>query len=244
MPAPRGPGRSPEAERFERARGMIDILARRIKKRYPSIAFDDLVGAGSEAATLASRNYDAKLGIPFEMFALKRIRGAMLRLTHGETYDRVKVAVRMAVNERLGDYDMSPPAHVPLEVALEDTPEKVRARAVDWLRQQSAALMATALLHQHEHSLEADAEAAIAARDAYRHGHERLAALLAKLPEDEKLFFQRYYREEKTLDDVATELGCSARSARRLHASLKAKLASGLRRAGVTEEPPIEGRTG
>lgn len=235
------PKRDVDRARSERVTELVRVLARRQKRRFPGLSFDDLVASGNLAAVLAVKTYDETRGVPFEIFAMKRIRGAMLDLTADTTLNPVAKAVRLAVNERLGDFDMTPPAQLDLEEALEDTQEKARARAVAWLRNQAASMMATALLTQHEGSDRPIGEDAFAERDSYRHAYHHLTELLETIEPQEKILFQRLYREGSEAAAVARELDVSVRTLRRMHASLKEKLAAALRKRGVTSAPSTEG---
>ncbi len=241
MPGPNERGRSTEQRRFERVAKTVTLLAHRAHRKFPELSVDDLVSIGNEAAVDASRAFDEGRGIPFEIFAFKRIRGAMIRAATNEVFDPVSVAVKRAIQRELGS-DMTPPAQVDLETALEDTPEKVRARTVKWLREQAAAMLAGALVAHQTASESPQGEDAVAARDAYAKGHAKLGHLLSKLPDDEHRLFEALYRRSATLDEAAATLQVSKRTVQRLHDKMKERLAAQLRRAGVTEEPPLEGR--
>lgn len=242
MSTPTSQGRATEKRRFERVAKTVSLLAHRIHRKFPELSVDDLVSVGNEAAVEASRSFDEERGIPFEVFAFKRIRGAMIRAGVREVFDPVHVAVKRAIQSQL-DFDMTPPAQVDLETALEDTPEKVRARTVKWLREQAAAMLAGALL-AHQTASETPQGDVVAARDAYEKGHAKLAELLPKLPREELAVFECIYKKGSTLVETAEALQISKRTVQRVHDKLKSRLELQLRRAGVTEEPPLEGRAG
>jgi RNA polymerase sigma factor for flagellar operon FliA len=241
MSAPSERGRAAEKRRFERVTKTVGLLAHRVHRKFPELSVDDLVSIGNEAAVEASQSFEEERGIPFEVYAFKRIRGAMLRAATREVFDPVNVAVKRAIQTQL-ELDMTPPAQVDLETALHDTPEKIRARTVQWLRAQAASMLAGALVAQQTGADQPQGEDAFAARDAYAKGHAKLAALLPRLPEEEKTVFEQLYKKSASLDEAAATLGVSKRTIQRVHDKLKERLMLQLRREGVTEEPPLEGR--
>ncbi|WP_408898232.1 sigma-70 family RNA polymerase sigma factor [Nocardioides sp. R1-1] len=59
--------------------GLVQRLVRETMRRVPShVSRDDLTSAGLTALVLAARGYDATRGVPFEQYAARRIRGALL----------------------------------------------------------------------------------------------------------------------------------------------------------------------
>ncbi len=234
-------GRSAERKRFERVAKTVTLLAHRVHRKFPELPAEDLVSVGNEAAVEAARSYDESRDVPFEIFAFKRIRGAMLRASVREVFDPVNAAVKRAIQSRM-DFDMTPPAQVDLETALTDTPEVIRARTVRWLREQATSLLATAIVTRQEGADAPQGEEGVAARDAYARGHAKLKQLLEKLPPEESALFDSLYRQNDTLEDAATRLNTSKRTIQRMHQKLKERLAVQLRGQGVTEEPPLAGR--
>lgn len=221
---------SVEEQRLERLQRTVNALARRTCRKYKEVSFDDLVGVGHEAALYASRSFDPAREVPFEMFALKRIRGAMIRYANGEAFGLAPL--QKAIHKRLVDGDAAPPGDVPLEVAMADTPETIRKRTVAWARKQAIAMAVTALVQEATHQPDQ-----LERRDAYRKAHTILEALLQRLPEDERVLIDLHYRSGGTLSDVAERLGVSVRTVKRLHEKVKDRLAKQMRRAGVDEAP-------
>jgi RNA polymerase sigma factor (sigma-70 family) len=217
----------------------VDALARRVRRRFPEIAFEDLVSVGREAAVESARSYDPRHEVPFQLFALKHIKGAMLRKATREEFGAAHIVIKRAISAEAEP----PPSELSLDDALEDTPEKARARALSWVRRQAAG----ALLASLSSGLEGHApnpEELLIQRDAYERGQSHLARALDSLTSDEKHFIDRHYRQGATFEEVATELGVVKRTIIRMHHKVRAKLAEHLRAGGVDAAPPVEGAPG
>jgi RNA polymerase sigma factor (sigma-70 family) len=214
----------------ESAMPMVEVIARRMHRRFPEIPVDDFVSAGNAALVEAARGHDPS-GAPFEAYALKRIRGAMLRAT-SETFGSLHINLQKALSR--GDGLDPPPADLDLEAALEDTPGKARDRAAAWMRRQFAGMFISALSPQS-----GGGEEELVARESYKECHAALERGLAELTSDESYFIDRYYRQNATLEQIATELNCVKRTVQRMHDGIRERLHKRLRKGGVTEEPHV-----
>lgn len=211
---------------------MVEQLARQAKRRFPEIPFDDFISTGSEAAVEVAHLFDASFGVPFDVFAFKRIRGAMLRKTPREVFGGLHIMIRGALSVDLEP----PPSDLSIDEALEDSPERARVRALAWAKRQAAGMLVGAL------------EAATAAsddRDAIvdKGLRDQSAAALSRarlgLTEEEQYFLDRFYRDGAKFDVIASELGVVKRTVTRMHDRIKEKLGNLLRAEGVTGPPPI-----
>ncbi len=222
-----------EQKLVEQALPMVAALARRTHRRFPEVPVDDFVSLGHEAAVEAARTFDASRGVPFELFAVKRISGSMVRDATKEHFGRIHVIVRNALSENAEP----PPADLPLDQALEDSPEKARARAVSWIRREAAAAFVATM---EVSSVEVQGgEDDVTVREAYRRGQEALAEALRGLADSERHFIERHYRQGATFDEIAVELGVVKRTVTRMHDRIKIHLAERLRAAGVTRAPAV-----
>jgi RNA polymerase sigma factor FliA len=206
--------KDPAVLRAESVIEMVRQLARRIAMRKRMTA-DDLVGVGNEAAILAAREFDEARGVPWGAFAFNKIRWAMLDAARVERRSQTSYA------------DRTPPVAVDLEMALQDTPETVRARTHAWVEE-----------HVIEITLKVNWDGIDRQNpEELANEHRILGAVregLDGLPDDERVFAKRFYADEKTEVEIAAELGVSRRTAQRIHKSLKDRLAKRLRRSGTT----------
>jgi len=212
---------------------LIDLLARRARRRFQEVPFADLVSIGREAAVEAALQFEPNRGVPFEGFAFKHIQGSMIRKGTTEAAGHLHMAIRRAF---LAD-ESPPPADLDLDEALADTPEAARARAVLWIRKQAAGMFVGALFEaartanggEHEH----------VERDERERAHAALKRAVEALDPDEKHFVERLYRDGAGMDEIAKELGVVRRTVTRLHDKIKDKLAKRLRWSGVESLPPV-----
>jgi len=224
-----------EQRLVEKALPIVDVLARRVARRYRSDV-DQFASVGSEAAIDAVRTFDPTLGTPFEVFAFKRVVGAMRRESVNELFGHLHVAIRKAFS---ADDDMAqPPSELELDEALEDSPEKARERAVSWIRKQTAGMLVASIHAELNRTL--GGEAAVIAREERRRASAMLELAIQDLNEEERYFVRRFYQEGATLELLAKERTVAVRTVSRLHDRIKAKLAKALRKRGVNAMPPSE----
>jgi RNA polymerase sigma factor FliA len=211
-----------ERKLAERAVPLVQRLALSVGRRLRGPNLDDLVSVGSVAGVEAARTFDESRGVPFEGFAYKRIRGAMLREGLKEATGSMHYAITRALRDDAPDF--LPPSELSLDEALEDTPEKARARGVAWLKRQAAEQVIGSLMADPEKTRTASEEL---------HKSElslRLLAAIAELDEQERFFVRRFYADDATLETIATELGVVVRTVTRVHDRVKTKLGKRLRR--------------
>lgn len=214
----------------------VSRLARRAARRYALRDLDQLTSVGSEAAIDAVRTFDPARGTPFEVFAFKRVVGAMRRESAADRFGHLHVAI---VNALAADDDMaSPPADLTLDEALEDSPEKARERAVAWIRKQAAGMFVASLQVQVQRTR--DGEADVIARQERRHAIDMLKLAIEDLDEQERHFVRRFYEDGATLEAIAQERRVVVRTVTRVADRVKTKLAKALRKRGVTAVPPSE----
>jgi len=223
------------ADLIDEGQRLVHSLAAKIHRGLPSrFELDDLVGYGQIGLTEAARDFDAAQGNKFTTFAFYRVRGAIydglskMSWTSRARYNRLRYEqmANLALSEEAGS-EASPSASL-----LED------AR---WLRSATEKLTVVFLAFlqddgQGEGNGESqipDPEAPPAATAAAREINEKLHALIAALPEEERLLIRATYFEGETLQEAANKLGISKSWASRLHAKTLETLARSLRRYGM-----------
>jgi len=214
--------------RVEDALGMVENLALALRGEWPRVRYEDLFQAGSEALSRAAIRYDEEREVPFEGFAFKRVRGAMLKEAHGATF--LTRAVRAAV--RADEHDEPEPAVATSVLeALDRTPEVARAELKEHLRARVASMAAAAALATP------DPEEAMIEAGQTRMALDALKDVVAELGDDEQTLLRMYYTELANLDAIVAALHISKRSVQRLHEQVKQVLKKRLIRRGVGEPP-------
>ena len=119
--------------------GLVQQAAATMAGRVPRhVSWDDLVSAGMLGLTEAARAYDASRGVPFECFALARIRGALLDELRGLDWASRSVRARARAVDAATDVLAAQLGRVPTaaEIAerLEISPAAVARVAHDLQR--------------------------------------------------------------------------------------------------------------
>ena len=223
-------------ELIEEGQRLVHSLAAKIHRGLPSrFELDDLVGYGQIGLAEAARDFDAAQGNKFTTFAFYRVRGAIydglskMSWTSRARYNRLRYEqmANLALSEEREGSEASPAASL-----LED------AR---WLRSATEKLTVVFLAFLQDDGQEEgagesqipDPESLPAATAAAREINEKLHALIAALPDEERLLIRATYFEGDTLQEAANKLGISKSWASRLHAKTLETLARSLRRFGM-----------
>ncbi len=207
---------------------LVRAIAGKLKLTLGKTAdFDDLVGYGNQGLMEAAQRFDPNQGVTFVTFAYYRIRGGMLdgMRTMG-WYSRTEYA-RFRAEERANEYLQSENDRTAAIIAAgaDPTPARVTEAAKD-ATQTLASIAETlgGIATIHFTSIEAASQVA---DDRFANAEtsltnlesqHRIRAAVAKLPERERRLMELYYFEDKSLEDVGTELGLSRSWACRLHA--------------------------
>lgn len=212
----RGRGREARAALVAHYAPLVKLALRRLTVSLPaSVDFDDLIGCGALGLAHAIEKYDPARGVPFEAFALLRIRGAII--DELRRYDCLPRAARgqvKAFERALAELEQGLG-----RAATED--EIVAALRID--RATLARMFQD--LHAETVSLEdaldelcapeRDCPAApLDAADLQR----ALALALEALPERERLLITLYYHEEFTMTEIGRMMGLSQPRASQIHA--------------------------
>ncbi|MCE9527087.1 MAG: sigma-70 family RNA polymerase sigma factor [Planctomycetales bacterium] len=231
---PEGTRQPISADLIGEGQRLVHSLAAKIHRGLPSrFELDDLVGYGQIGLTEAARDFDAAQGSKFTTFAFYRVRGAIydglskMSWTSRARYNRLRY--EQMANLALSEEGVGSEAAASL---LDD---------VRWLRSATEKLTVVFLAFlQDDGQGEGDGESQIpdpeappAATAAAREINEKLHALIAALPEEERLLIRATYFEGDTLQEAANKLGISKSWASRLHAKTLETLARSLRRYGM-----------
>jgi RNA polymerase sigma factor for flagellar operon FliA len=177
------------------------------------LPLEDLVAWGFHGLIEARARFEADRGVQFSTFAYYRIRGSMIDGVRKMAYLPRRLHHMRRVAEA-ADFVAEATAEARAgasEAQLADT-EATLGAIDDVLGKITAAFVIDAL-GQSEEAPRPDAESTLIAGE----DQQRVRAALATLPEREAIVIQRFYFEEKVLDDVAAELGVSRSWASRIH---------------------------
>jgi RNA polymerase sigma factor FliA len=229
---------------------LVQYVVSEIAHRIPShVSRSDLVSAGMLGLAQAARNYDPDRGIAFDRFASTRIRGALLDELRGRDWASRSVRSRarglQAANEELTSRLGRAPSTE--EIAKElSVPEETVHKLVDDVHRAT-------VLNYESLVLEGDAESFLATPDGgpedaivERERRAYLTDAVAALPERLRKVVVGYFFEERSMQDLADELGVSESRVSQLRAEalllLKDGINSQLDPQAVAPEPRPNGR--
>jgi RNA polymerase sigma factor FliA len=229
---------------------LVQYVVSEIAHRIPShVSRSDLVSAGMLGLAQAARNYDPDRGIAFDRFASTRIRGALLDELRGRDWASRSVRSRarglQAASEELTSRLGRPPTTD--EVAKElHVPAGTVHKLVDDVHRAT-------VLNYESLVLDGDAESFLATPDGgpedtlvERERRAYLTDAVAALPERLRKVVVGYFFEERSMQDLADELGVSESRVSQLRAEalllLKDGMNSQLEPAAVAAEARPNGR--
>ena len=211
---------------------LVQYVVSEVAHRVPShVSRSDLVSAGMLGLAQAARSYDPERGIAFDRFASTRIRGALLDELRGRDWASRSVRARarglQAAHEELMNKLGRTPT--PEEVAtMLDVPTETVHKLVDDVHRAT-------VLNYDSLVIEGDAESFIAGDDAGPEeailDRERKAYLIDAvhaLPERLQRVVQGYFFEERSMQDLADELGVSESRISQLRAEALLLLKDGI----------------
>jgi RNA polymerase sigma factor FliA len=211
---------------------LVQYVVSEIVHRVPNhVSRNDLVSAGMLGLAQAARSFDAERGIAFDRFASTRIRGALLDELRGRDWAsrsvRAKARGLQAANDELTNKLGRPPS--PDEVARE---LGVEAEAVHKLVDD---VHRATVLNYDSLVLEGDAESFLATSDAGPEDtlldRERKAYLvdaIEALPERLRHVVVAYFYEERSMQEIADELGVTESRISQLRSEAMALLRDGI----------------
>lgn len=205
----------------------IKSIAFHLKAKLPAhIELSDLISAGTLGLMESLGKFQPDLGIRFESFADNRIRGAMLdelrRMDWFSRGLRQKIKkLEQVTREFEQEYGHAPTRDDLMELTgqerpeLESTLEALNSQMIlslDAIHEQS---------YQHENTLEQREPFAHA---AFHDVIDKLAHLIDKLNEREKLVLSLYYTEELNMKEIASALNVTEGRISQIHSQTLGKL--------------------
>jgi RNA polymerase sigma factor FliA len=229
---------------------LVQYVVSEVAHRVPShVTRSDLVSAGMLGLAQAARSYDPERGIAFERFASTRIRGALLDELRGRDWASRSVRARARGLQAAHEELMNKLGRAPTsdEVAtMLDVPAETVHKLVDDVHRAT-------VLNYDSLVLEGDAESFLASDDATPEitllDRERKAYLMDAvhaLPDRLQRVVIGYFFEERSMQDLADELGVSESRISQLRAEalvlLKDGISSQLEPESLPDEPRPNGR--
>jgi RNA polymerase sigma factor for flagellar operon FliA len=242
-----------DAERAEHERQLVQehlplvgYVVAEIAHRIPShVSRSDLVSAGMLGLAQAARSFDPARGIAFDRYASTRIRGALLDELRGRDWASRSVRARARgmsqATEELTAKLGRTPTNDEVARALDVEPESVQKLVDDVHR--------ATVLNYDSLVLEGDAESFLAADtenpEEAMVARERRAYLtdaVSALPDRLRRVVIGYFFEERSMQDLADELGVSESRVSQLRAEALLLLRDGINQQLDPEQVQAEAR--
>lgn len=195
------------------AHDVVERAADRYLRRYPNLlGRAELVALGEDGLLHAARRFDRAMGVPFDLYARYRVRGAMV--------DGLRVASRarrddLEVDRALVELVVTPRARFdPL-----GHDENHARKMLDDLLAELADAMFAGVAHVPEAPDEAVEE-----REMRRVRSRALAEAMAKLDPTHRQVIELLHLEEVGREEAAARLGCGLTSLWRLEKGARARL--------------------
>jgi RNA polymerase sigma factor (sigma-70 family) len=216
-----------EREQIERLVPQVRRMASRMHRRHPSIDFDDFLSAGQEATVLASDRWTEAKG-RFGPFALTAAYYAMFDLARA-TFESRKRELQWLRQLALFDDEQREGFLVSPMPSLAGHDWEADRRSV--LRDLRGRLGAALALLPAEPANDGEDEF-LRAR-AMTIGRGVIDETAASFGEPDRTYFVRHFREGKSLEEIATELGLTRKAARIVADRVHERLGEALRAAKV-----------
>ncbi|MEM7624477.1 MAG: sigma-70 family RNA polymerase sigma factor [Planctomycetota bacterium] len=217
---------------IEQHREYVRKLAREIHRKLPDRAiFDDLVGYGELGLVEAAQKFDPHAGAAFTTFAYYRIRGSIFDGIRKMSW--LPPRVRKQVTQDAGaDQVGRSVAEAGIDPNAE--PEELAGRFHEVVERLGAVFLITDLSPDDEDdgSLDPADSAGPGERMATRDLHAKVGKALSELPPEQMQLLDLFYFKQKSMTDIAAELGVHKATISRLHGKAIASLQQAL--AGET----------
>jgi RNA polymerase sigma factor for flagellar operon FliA len=230
--------RREQTEFVTRHAQLVKRIAFHLKSRLPpSVQTDDLIQAGMIGLLEASRNYDARQGASFETYAGIRIRGAMLdeirrsdwapRSLHRKVRQVTEAirAIEVVVGRDARDEEIADHLGVSLDAYHQLLQEAAGQKVFSFEELTAGDEAAADGLCGHTCGPADDL-----AMEEFR---QALAAVIASLPERERLVMSLYYDEELNLREIGIVLSVSESRVCQIHGQALLRLKARMRDSGL-----------
>jgi RNA polymerase sigma factor for flagellar operon FliA len=225
---------------------LVQYVVSEIVHRVPNhVSRNDLVSAGMLGLAQAARSFDPERGIAFDRFASTRIRGALLDELRGRDWASRSIRARarglQAAHDELTNKLGRAPSPEELARALNVAADAVHKLVDDVHR--------ATVLNYDSLVLEGDAESFLATSDAGPEAtlldRERKAYLIdaiEALPERLRHVVVAYFFEERSMQEIADELGVTESRISQLRSEAMALLRDGINSQLDPDAVPAEPR--
>lgn len=242
--------RAHESELVHEHLPLVQYVVSEVAHRIPShVSRSDLVSAGMLGLAQAARTFDPERGIAFDRFASTRIRGALLDELRGRDWASRSVRARargmQQTSEELTARLGRAPSPDEIATAMNVPADQVHKLVDDVHR--------ATVLNYESLVLDGDAESFLAASDespeealTSRERRSYLTDAVAALPDRLRRVVIGYFFEERSMQDLADELGVSESRVSQLRAEalllLKDGINSQVEPGQLAPEPRPNGR--
>ncbi|WP_045212055.1 FliA/WhiG family RNA polymerase sigma factor [Desulfonatronovibrio magnus] len=205
----------------------IKITAARLKHRLPKhIEVNELVSAGTLGLMEALGNFDPSMGIKFETFADNRIRGAMLdELRKMDWFSRGLRQKVKKLEETIRNFEQDSgkqPTNQDLKKLTGYTNDEVEEGLV--ALQNQICLSLEAIQENFTIAGEQDMSSEPQVSAIFNDLVDKVAAIIDKLTDKERLVLSLYYEEELTMKEVAGVLEITEGRVSQLHSQAIGKI--------------------
>ena len=228
---------------------LVHYLVAEMSQRIPAhVSRDDLESAGMAGLVQAARGYEADRGVPFDKFASRRIRGALLDELRSRDWATRSVRASARAVHTASDELMARLGRVPstAELAAHLDCEVSEVQAV-------AAGVARANVVNYESLFEdGGAENLLPEDDSYgpdaslleRERQAYLVDAVAALPERLRAVVMGYFFEERSMHEIGEELGVTDSRISQMRAEALELLREGMEAQLGGDEPACTARPG
>lgn len=246
---PAGTGRGPGEDDLVRAHlPLVHHIAAEMSGRLPRhVPRDDLLSAGFAALAFAARGYDPTRGVPFGRFAATRIRGAILDELRGVDWASRSVRAQARRRERAADELAGrlgrPATRAELAAHLGVTVAELEAHEDDVHRAVVLSFSALTAAGDVDHLVpqrQPTPDAVLVERER----HNYLLDAVEVLPERLRTVVVGHFFEDRSMQELAEELGVTSSRVSQLNAEALALLRDGLTAQLSPEELAPEARPG
>ncbi len=212
---------------------MVKRVAIHLKGRIPPLLdLDELIQVGMLGLIEAARGYDVRRGIPFEHFALSRVRGAMLDEVR-RVSDLTRSSMAFNKSENAANHKLvAELGRLPTQAELaqsmgKDIQDFHREQGQAWRGETCSIEEAT----EEVMSIAGDAVLQPEVQVERAQMMEALAQSIQALPEREQLIISLYYVEELNLKEIGEILGVSESRISQILSAIAKKLRAHLQAA-------------
>jgi RNA polymerase sigma factor FliA len=227
---------------------LVRTIAKGVHRQVPAfVDLESLIAAGNFGLLSASTRFDPAKGVPFKLYARKRIKGAML--DYLRTLDPLSREYRRFANQiettfnRLRTVKGRNPTDVEMAHALRWHVHEYRSRLADIY--QAGGVVSLDMPNNRADETASFLDLLISPEPGpeellgYSELRVHLTEALATLPERWQYIFNAYYFLNLTMKEIGGLLGCNESRVSQIHKQALIRLRAALRNRGVTSATPL-----